>query len=83
VTLPDCFDLIIPKKRLQLRAQVIWKRGDELGVTFDAEDVGARLPLPDSEAALRARIMALEAEVARLQRRLRELTEEVAEHEAG
>jgi hypothetical protein len=48
---------------------------DGLGVSFDGEPVPDSLPLPGDEAALKRRIWQLETEVARLQNRLRQLTE--------
>ncbi len=56
-------------------SRVAWRRMDGLGVSFDGEPVPDSLPLPGDEAALKRRIWQLETEVARLQNRLRQLTE--------
>jgi len=34
VTLPECFDLIIPQKSETRRARIAWRRGEEIGVRF-------------------------------------------------
>ena len=72
--LPDTFDLIIPRDNRTHRARAMWRRANELGVRFEEHSHECVSP-PQSEAALRARVRELEAEVARLQARVAQLTE--------
>ena len=74
IGLPDCFGLAIPQKNATRRARVVWRRADEIGVIFE-DGVPKRDDAPDAEAALKRRIKALEAEVARLQNRILQLTQ--------
>src|SRR5829696_10231895 len=74
VPLPDRFELIIPQKGITRRVRVAWRRATEIGVRF--EDRGSeQASAPHSEAALKRRIRALEAQVAWLQGHLALLTE--------
>jgi PilZ domain len=74
IPLPDRFELIIPQKGITRRVRVAWRRAGEIGVRF--EDQGSeQASAPESEAALKRRIRALEAQVAWLQSRLALLTE--------
>ncbi|WP_029032805.1 PilZ domain-containing protein [Salinarimonas rosea] len=84
VTLPEHFEIVIPQMNAVHRAELRWRRGSEAGIAFlDAAegehraDAGplaqaSTAPTP-SEAALKARIRALEAEVVRLRERILEL----------
>jgi hypothetical protein len=73
VTLPERFDLLIPQKGTARRAQIRWRNADEIGVTFvDVSASGGAAV--SNEAALRQRIRELEAEVARLNHRIAQLT---------
>ena len=58
IGLPDCFDLAIPQKNVTRRVRVIWRRADEIGVSFEAGDLKSG-DTPDGEAALKRRIKAL------------------------
>ena len=73
VAVPDRFDLFIPQKGVTRRVQIAWRTGEEIGVRFaDAP----RSEQSGSEAgALKQRVRELEAEVARLQSRILQLTE--------
>ena len=73
VTLPECFDLIIPQKSVTRRARIAWRRGEEIGVRFEDASPSDRCD-PDA-SALKRRIRELEAEVARLQSRVLQLTD--------
>ena len=73
VTLPECFDLIVPQKSLTRRARIAWRRGEEIGVRFEDASPSGRYD-PDA-SALKRRIRELQAEVARLQSRVLQLTE--------
>ena len=74
IALPDRFEIVVPQKNKTLRAHMEWRRGDEVGVSFEgaaAVDGAGRTP----EAALKQRIRELEAEVTRLKNRIAQLTE--------
>ena len=40
-TVPDKFDLVIGCKQRSFRARMVWRRVDEAGVVFEAEQAGA------------------------------------------
>jgi hypothetical protein len=67
VTLPETFRLYIPKNDRWARVRTRWRRGDSIGVNFEAESATA----PAAEDAPRMR--ELEAEVVKLRRVLEEL----------
>ena len=73
VTLPDCFDLMIPQKGVTRRVRVAWRRDQEIGVRF--EETAATEHAGSDVVALKRRIRELEAEVTRLQSRILQLTE--------
>ena len=73
VSLPDCFDLFLSNKSVTRRAQIVWRRGEEVGIRF--EDARPSERSGADESALKRRIRELEAEVARLQSRILQLTE--------
>src|SRR3954471_3216978 len=64
VTLPECFDLIVPPKSLTRRARIVWRRGEEIGVRFEDASPSDRCD-PDA-SALKRHFRELETEVARL-----------------
>ena len=70
VTVPQVFDLAIPKNDRTLRAKVIWRRADEAGVAF-LED---RSDSPPISFDLVRRLKQYEAEKAALQRCVEELS---------
>lgn len=73
VQTPDTIELYVPQKEQTLRAEVQWRRGDEIGVAFtDAETLGPDRPA-GSAAELAARVQKLEDEVASLRRLLRRM----------
>ncbi|WP_372425059.1 PilZ domain-containing protein [Salinarimonas chemoclinalis] len=84
VTLPGHFEIVIPQMNVVHRAELRWRRGGEAGIAFldvaegeppaeAAAPAAATLAVTPSEAALKARIRALEAEVVRLRERILEL----------
>src|SRR3954454_10938225 len=73
VTLPECFDLIVPPKSLTRRARIAWRRAEQIGVRFEDASPSDRCD-PDA-SALKRRIRELQAVVARLQSRVLQLTE--------
>ena len=72
--IPDTIELHVPQKDQTLRAQVQWRRGDEVGVTF--AQVAEAKPQPATDLA--ERVEQLEAEVALLKRMFRRLKADVA-----
>jgi hypothetical protein len=73
VTVPDAVELHIPQRQKTLRAQVQWRRGDEIGLSFpDAERIG-----PPGTEELMERIVQLESEVGSLRKVLRRLKNEI------
>jgi|SRR5581483_165725 hypothetical protein len=72
IAIPDVVDLYIPQKEQTLRAEVHWRSGQEVGVSF------AQAAAPASEQAiepgdLAARVERLEAELAALKRVVKRL----------
>lgn len=72
VTLPSAFEVYIPNKDEYFHARVKWRRGDHLGVSWNAEsaarekaDSGGRAEHPIAD-----RLAKLEHDVAVLQKRL-------------
>jgi hypothetical protein len=70
VTTPDVVELYIPQKDQTLRAHVIWRHGQELGVAFAQT---APLETTGETRGLAERVAKLETEVAALKRALRKL----------
>ena len=74
--MPDAVELFIPNREEMHRARVIWRSGNELGVSF-GEDVQSPSIAPDAaQGDLPARVQRLEAEVASLKRIVNELRAE-------
>jgi hypothetical protein len=78
VSAPDVIDLHIPQKSQTLRAHVIWRRGEELGVAFDqaaqadhAGEAGDAGSAPGQSLA--DRVARLEIEIAALKRMLKKM----------
>ena len=74
IALPDGFDLLIPQKSLTRRVRIAWRRGEAMGVRFDEGAPRSESRDPDVRSLTR-RIRELQAEVARLQSRVLQLTE--------
>jgi len=72
VTIPDVVNLHLPKKDITLKARVIWRRGDEIGLGFNSAAVASAEPRPD-QAELMKRVARLEAEIASLRKVLRRM----------
>jgi hypothetical protein len=73
VQTPDIIELYVPHKEQTLRAEVQWRRGEEMGVGFtDAVALTADQPA-GSAAELAARVQKLEDEVASLRRLLKRM----------
>jgi hypothetical protein len=70
VTTPDVLDLYIPQKEQTLRVHVIWRHGEEVGVTFAQI---AELENPAEVGELAERVARLEVEVVALKRALKKL----------
>lgn len=77
ITMPPMVDLHIPLKKQTMRAQVDWRNGDEMGVSF----IEAAPPPPTSVtrdiAKLTERVLKLEGEIADLRKMLGRLRGEV------
>ena len=77
VTVPEFFELYIPLKGLRHRARMMWRAGNELGISFMTE---APKPAPaaepqstQQELEVRIKLLELEAETARLRAQLTEM----------
>jgi hypothetical protein len=72
VTIPDVVNLHIPQREQTWRAQVQWRRGDEIGLGFtEATPVAVA-----QEIELSKRVAQLEGEIAALQRTIKQLKRE-------
>jgi PilZ domain len=79
VTVPDVFELYLSNKDAVQRAEVQWRRGKEIGVTFGGAELDDVMG-PDAGAAsgdVFARILKLEGECASLRRSLTSLQGEM------
>jgi len=70
VTLPDVIDLYIPQREQTLRAQVQWRRNDEIGLAFTAVESASDTPKASDVVQ---RVALLEAEIASLRALLKRL----------
>ena len=78
VSLPTFFYLYIPSQQKQLYVEMKWRSETEAGIGFCDEELAAEAApehRDQSGESLRRRIRELEAEVARLQNRIIQLTE--------
>jgi hypothetical protein len=69
VTIPPVITLEIPQRGQTLRAEVQWRRTDEIGLAFNAADAAGS----PRERELLQRIAELEAEITALQRTIKRL----------
>ena len=73
VTVPDSVELHIPQRHKTLRAQVQWRRGDEIGLSFaNAERLG-----PPGTEELMERIIQIETEMVSLRKMIKRLKNEI------
>jgi hypothetical protein len=77
VTLPEVVDLYIPQREQTIRAQVTWRRNDEIGLAFTAVERRAD-PAPSAGEVVQ-RVALLEAEIASLRVLLKRLKGEKAD----
>ena len=70
VALPDAFELYIPQRDQTLKARVTWRKNDEIGLAFIAEERGRREP---TEAEVIHRVAMLEAEIGSLRALLKRI----------
>jgi len=71
VTLPETFELYMPNKDEYFQARVAWRKGNNIGVSWTAED--ALSPRPESGRSdhhLADKVARLEREIALLHKRL-------------
>jgi len=80
VTLPDAVDLYIPQREQTIRAQVSWRRNDEIGLAFTAAERRANPSSPTAGEVVQ-RVALLEAEIAQLRVLLKRLKGEKAHAE--
>ncbi len=71
VNVPDVVELYVPQKEQTLRARVRWRHGDEIGLDFP--DFALPAAGPPELGELAQRVAKLEATVALLRRKLRQL----------
>jgi hypothetical protein len=67
VALPDVFELYLPTKDEHFRAQVEWRKGNHLGVSWSAEQA-SKQGSGRSEHSMADRVAKLEHDLAVLQR---------------
>jgi hypothetical protein len=70
VTTPDVVDLFIPQKERTLRAHIIWRHGNEIGIVFAQAVLLTQSP---EQGDLAGRVARLELDVADLKRALKKL----------
>jgi hypothetical protein len=72
-TVPDVIELHIPQKEQTLRAHIIWRHGQEVGIAFASET-----PIEASAESgdIADRVQRLETEVASLKRLVRQMKSE-------
>jgi hypothetical protein len=70
VTIPDSLELYIPQKEQTLRAHVIWRHGQEVGVAFAQ---ATQIDPATENTELAERVARLEMEIAALKRLLKKL----------
>jgi hypothetical protein len=69
VTIPEHINLHIPQREKTVRAHVQWRRGDEIGLAFEA----APAAVTPHESDLMQRVVQLEAEIIELKRTIKKL----------
>ena len=73
VTTPDVIDVYIPQKEQTLRAHVIWRHGQEMGVAFAQAAMPAAADHSHEGIDLAARVERLENELAAMKKMLKRL----------
>ena len=76
IAIPEMVELYIPNKDETYRAEVQWRTGFEIGVTFENDEAPSIVP-GAAPADLPERVRRLEAEVASLHRKLNALQNEL------
>jgi hypothetical protein len=80
VNLPDKVDLYIPQKNQTIRARVIWRHNDEIGLAFfETADEHKRL----TPSELAKRVVQLESEVRTLKRMLNHMARKIEKSDAA
>jgi hypothetical protein len=72
VALPDTFELYLPNKDEHFRAQVEWRKGNHVGVSWNAERA-SKQRADGGGQSIEERVAKLEHDLAVLQRRLESL----------
>ncbi|HEY7386023.1 MAG TPA: PilZ domain-containing protein [Beijerinckiaceae bacterium] len=89
VTLPDRFDLYLPHREETCKAHIQWRRGEEIGVAFDAIEsagptpAGAPVASPAAPQDVAVRLQQLEAEAALMRMLLTQMRAELDAVKAG
>jgi len=83
VTIPDVVTLHVPKKNVTLRSRVTWRRGDEIGLGFNAASASTATEPPADTAELMKRVAQLETEIASLRKVLRRMKATLPPHHEG
>jgi hypothetical protein len=78
VTIPNIVNLHLPQKDQTLRAKVTWRRGDEIGLGFIAEDA-PEADLPEAKELMK-RVAELESQIILLRRMLKRLKSQQPPH---
>lgn len=87
VTIPEYFELFIPMRNITRKARMMWRAGNEIGVSFVLERAApapapppppARAQEAEMDAEIRLKLLTLEAETARLRAQLAEMQNVVA-----
>ncbi len=77
VNIPSVVNLHIPQKAQTLRAHVIWRHGDEIGLAFTEANPALA---PSNNDHLAARVTQLESEIIALRRLLKKLVSKMGDH---
>ena len=76
ITVPDIFDIYIPQKEQSLRARVLWRHGQELGLAF--VDAAGGEAHTGEVGELAARVAQLDADIASLRRMFKRLKADIS-----
>jgi PilZ domain len=81
IIVPDAVELYIPAKDETYRAKVLWRRNEEMGVTFSLHETFLHKPADGVPDDLSERVEKLEREVAKLRRIVGELRSDTRQNQ--
>jgi hypothetical protein len=81
VATPDVVELYIPHKDETYRAKILWRIGEQVGVSFGANEESPPLAPGATPADLSGRVHKLEHDLAALQRKFNELQDALRQRE--